>query len=90
MTFTKKYTNDGDCYYIASAKCPICGAVTEVRVSASGLFRYNNGDLIQNAFPEVSAAEREVIISGMCPKCQETMFGGWDCEEDEEEEEEMA
>lgn len=33
-----------------------------------------NGMLIQNALPELTATEREQLISRMCPSCQAEFF----------------
>ena len=56
-------------------RCPFCGAVTIVTVDEDGLNAYNEGALVQKAFPDMSATEREVLISGICPKCQDDIFG---------------
>ena len=55
--------------------CPFCGKVEFVDVLESELEAYENGALVQVAFPNLSATEREQIISGICPKCQESVFG---------------
>jgi hypothetical protein len=57
--------------------CPICGAVHTVTLAYSR-YRYmiKRNMNIQDAFPELSPAEREQLISGLCLKCQEYVFGG--------------
>lgn len=62
--------------YLLRTECPICGHSHSIKVSAEGLSRYFDGGLIQDCFPELSADEREMIISGICPECWEKMFGG--------------
>ena len=59
--------------------CPFCGKEHTVKVSYKGFDEWTNGALIQVALPELSATEREQLISGMCPDCQRAFFG-----EDEE------
>ena len=59
-----------------AAMCPFCGNVTRFAVENFELEAYENGALAQNAFPNLSATEREVIVSGMCPSCQDNIFGG--------------
>ena len=54
--------------------CPFCGAVHSVMVDNEQYFNWKNGELIQNAMPELSPTEREQLISGLCPKCQEKIF----------------
>ncbi len=38
-------------------------------------FKWQEGELAQNAFPYLSADEREMLISGVCPKCWAKTFG---------------
>jgi len=41
------------------------GKQHKVTVKAPDLFRYRQGELIQNAFPYLSIKDREFLISGM-------------------------
>ncbi len=52
-----------------NARCPFCGDVNIIKVHKVSLEAYNNGALAQDAFPNLTAAEREMIITGICPKC---------------------
>ena len=54
--------------------CPFCGEVHFVNVFESELEAYENGALAQVAFPNLSVTEREQIISGLCPRCQDSFF----------------
>ena len=56
--------------------CPFCGHANEVEVNEMDYFDWQDGELAQNAFPYLSADEREMLISGICPKCWDEMFGG--------------
>lgn len=58
--------------------CPFCGNVHFVDVLESELKAYENGTLAQVAFPNLTATKREQIISGICPHCQASIFGGDD------------
>ena len=58
--------------------CPFCGKLHFVEVLESELEAYGHGELAQLAFPNLSATEREQIIGGICPKCQDSIFGGDD------------
>lgn len=78
IIFVKQYANGHEDGYIAVVKCPFCGAFSRVRISTAGLFRWNQGALVQDAFPNLSADDREILISGICRKCQEGVFGGGD------------
>ena len=57
-------------------RCPFCGVVRTVTVDAIDYLAWEVGDaLAQNAFPYLSADEREMLISGICPSCWEKTFG---------------
>lgn len=56
-------------------ECPLCHAITEVKVDAVGFDAWLGGMLIQEALPEESPSTRETLISGLCPKCQRKLFG---------------
>ena len=64
-------------------RCPFCGHAHEVEVNEMDYWDWQDGELAQNAFPYLSADEREMLISGICPDCWERTFGGY--EEDEED-----
>lgn len=64
--------------------CPICRKEHSVEVSERAFYEWQNGALIQNAMPTLSATEREQLISRICPACQASIFGE-DSEEDEDE-----
>ena len=54
--------------------CPFCGAEHSVEVDSAQFEALQNGELIQNAMPDLTPTEREQLISGLCPKCQAEMF----------------
>ena len=55
--------------------CPFCGKSHFVEVAESDYNAWQNGALAQNAFPYLSATEREQLISHSCPQCQADIFG---------------
>ena len=55
--------------------CPFCRHANEVAVNEMDYFDWDDGELAQNAFPYLSAGEREMLISGCCPTCWNKMFG---------------
>ena len=57
-------------------RCPFCGKEHSVEVKLADYEKYESGELAQAAFPYLSATEREQIISGICPTCQDNIFGG--------------
>lgn len=56
-------------------QCPFCGEQKIIKVPAEGYFAWQSGECIQNALPNLSADDREMLISGICPKCWEQTFG---------------
>ena len=55
--------------------CPFCGANHAVEVNLAQYEAWQNGELIQNAMPDLTPTEREQLISSLCPKCQAEIFG---------------
>lgn len=50
--------------------CPMCDAITTVYAKPEDVWRWEDGELIQNAMPYLKPCEREVFISGLCYECQ--------------------
>lgn len=56
--------------------CPFCGCVNKVTFEERDWYDWQfNAVLIQDAFPYLTADERELLISGICPDCWNGMFG---------------
>lgn len=55
--------------------CPFCGEKMALWVKEDELAAWERGVPVQKAFPDLSAEEREFIISGICENCWEKMFG---------------
>lgn len=55
--------------------CVFCGKVHSVDVMEYEFRLWREGTLIQEAMPDTSVEDREFLISGICPKCQEDIFG---------------
>ena len=68
-------------------RCPFCGHVSILGVDKKDYTAWENGGLAQNCFPYLDASEREILISGLCFKCQDDVFGS---DEDEDEDCEPA
>ena len=58
------------------ATCNRCKDQVEMKVVQVDYEAWENGKLIQDAMPYLSADEREVLISGICGPCFDKMFGG--------------
>ena len=59
-------------------RCPFCGRGNEVEVNEMDYLDWSDGGLAQVAFPYLSADEREMLISGICPDCWFNTFGSED------------
>ena len=68
--------------YLVVTVCPMCGQYHEVGVNETDYWDWDDGMNVQDAFPYLSANEREMLISGICPECWDRMFPP---EEDEDE-----
>lgn len=55
--------------------CPRCGSAHSVEVTEHSYNSWMDGELSQEAFPYLSATEREQILSLLCPACQKVIFG---------------
>jgi len=65
---------------IIKCTCPMCKTDAFICVDAFDYGDWQNGKHAQDAFPYLSANEREMLISGICPDCWDKMFGGNDDE----------
>ena len=68
------------------ARCRCCDGITELLVTQKDLNEYfsSNRRHIQDIFPYLRAEERELLISQICPKCWNDMFGSDEEDEDYE------
>lgn len=55
--------------------CFACGKQGIVVVPTDGYEAWQAGALIQNALPSLTAADREVLMTGTHEHCWEAMFG---------------
>ena len=55
-------------------ECPMCGNTSIVPVPVEGWNKFQQGELVQNAFPEMDRDLREVLVSGLCVICQKKIF----------------
>ena len=55
--------------------CSFCGEVHTVEVDLAQYKAWQNGELIQNAMPDLTPTEREQLIYGVCPRCQAEISG---------------
>ena len=54
--------------------CKMCGYLHAIQLSYSGEAAWRAGGLIQDALPELTADERELLLSRTCGKCWDALF----------------
>ena len=59
---------------VVAVPCRLCNEVADLTVNIEGFVAWQGGKLIQDALPELSADQRELLISGTCDKCWNEMF----------------
>ena len=59
---------------VVAVPCRRCNEVTELKVDFEQFTKWQQGELIQNALPELDVDQRELLISGTCPTCWDEMF----------------
>jgi hypothetical protein len=55
--------------------CLHCNETSTLAVDAGAYRRWKSGTLIQEAFPDMTADDRELLISGIHPACWHLLFG---------------
>jgi len=66
--------NQGVEKMIVEIECHICNKDHSIKMSFTGHAAWMEGELIQDALPELSSGERELLISGTCGDCWDEMF----------------
>jgi len=64
---TEEYLNVG-------VTCVMCEILHTLHLPKKGLIAWKSGTLIQEAFPELDADTRELLISHTCAPCFDKMF----------------
>ena len=73
----------GDGKVEARRRCQVTGDLFTIRVDAQALIEWKEGKLIQEAMPQLSKDEREILMTGYTPAEWDGLFKGDDDEEDE-------
>lgn len=55
-------------------QCPFCGKGNFIDVNEADYDDWDDGMNVAVAFPYLSANEREMLITGICPPCWNKMF----------------
>ena len=70
-----------DTILVKSRPCTVCGEYEVWSLDRQAVESWQAGENIQNAFPDMNAGDREILISGTHPACWEKLFP----KEDEDE-----
>lgn len=62
-------------------RCFCCGQNKVVEMDSQAYTRWMDGEHIQDVAPQLSVDDRELLISGVCGTCFDTMFANDDEEE---------
>lgn len=54
--------------------CPVCSKVSEMQLDPEQIQRWRDGEHIQNVFPELTANDCELMLSGTHPRCWDELF----------------
>lgn len=54
--------------------CVLCGKDSTLMVSKSGLGKWQRGEFIQRAFPDLTAGDRELLLTGTHQACWDEMW----------------
>lgn len=70
-----KGENLGNGRVVVYRECPHCGKRVSTRpVTWEAVRAWQNGMPAQHAFPELTAAEREIFLTGICNPCWDALF----------------
>jgi len=71
----REIENQFDGTYLMSRACADCGTKYLAKINGPDLFRYNHGAFVQECFPYLTAAQRELFfMSGICGDCWDRLF----------------
>jgi len=59
---------------VYTSPCMVCQRSEHVHIQKDQFDRWQNGEMIQNVFPELTEDERELLISGTHSECWDSMF----------------
>lgn len=60
--------------YAKCKPCPSCHKIGRVLVQEDDFYKWQQGMLIQEAFPYLTADEREMLITGYDKPCWDSLF----------------
>jgi hypothetical protein len=68
---------------VKTKPCSVCDQYEVWSLDREAVTRWQEGENIQNAFPDMSAGDREILISGTHAACWDKLFPGEEEGEDD-------
>ena len=59
---------------VKTKACTVCGESEFWKLDRAAVESWQAGEYIQNAFPEMSMEDREILITGTHPACWDKLF----------------
>lgn len=66
---------------VKTKPCCVCGEYEVWSLDRAAVMSWQEGEHIQHAFPDMSAGDREILISGTHPACWDKLFPEEDSDE---------
>jgi len=63
-----------DTIAVKTKPCMVCDKYEVWSLDREAVIRWQEGENIQSAFPDMKAADREVLITGTHPACWDKLF----------------
>jgi hypothetical protein len=63
-----------DTIVVKTKPCCVCDQYEVWSLNREAVTRWQEGEYIQNAFPDMSEGDREILISGTHPACWDKLF----------------
>ena len=67
--------------FYVTPQCVVCHQHGHMLLDETKLNRWKAGEFVQDVWPDMSADDREMLISGTHPACWTELFGGEDDDE---------
>lgn len=59
---------------VKTKRCSVCNEYEVWSLDRTAVMSWQEGELIQNCFPDMSEGDREILISGTHPACWNQLF----------------
>jgi len=77
-------------YTVHTIPCVGCGTTATFTMTEEQFNRFESDEHVQNIFPDWSAEDRELLVSGTCPDCWDEMYGEDEDGDDEWEDDDFG